>query len=146
MRLIPAIVAVAALSACSPGGEVAADRAWVRLPAVAGQPGAAYFTMHGGATADTLLAVGTPAALKTELHESMKGDHGMMAMAPLKEVALPAGGEIAFAPGGRHVMLFSIGPAVKAGGTVPLTLSFASGKTLSVDAKVVGAGDPPPAG
>ncbi len=144
MRVFPMIVAAAALSACAPKGELRADGAWIRLPAVAGQPGAAYFAVHGGAKADTLLAVSTPAALKAELHESMKGDHGMMAMAPLKDVAVPAGGELAFAPGGRHVMLFSIGPAVKPGDKVPLTLSFAGGKTLTLQAQVVGAGDPGP--
>lgn len=144
MRRFSAIVTVAALSACAPKGELSASNAWVRLPAVAGQPGAAYFTVQGGATADTLLAVSSRAALKAELHESMKGDHGMMAMTPLKDVAVPAGGKLEFAPGGRHVMLHSIGPAVKPGQKVPLTLSFASGKTLQVEAKVVGAGDPAP--
>ncbi|MBQ1498753.1 copper chaperone PCu(A)C [Sphingomonas sp. NPDC092331] len=144
MRRFSAIVTVVALSACAPAGELAAGNAWVRLPAVAGQPGAAYFTVQGGATADTLLAVSSRAALKAELHESMKGEHGMMSMAPLKDVAVPAGGKLAFAPGGRHVMLFSIGPAVKPGQTVPLQLSFASGRTLQLDAKVVGAGDPAP--
>lgn len=144
MRMFPMIVAAAALSACAPKAELRADGAWIRLPAVAGQPGAAYFTVHGGAQADTLLAASTPAALKAELHQSMKGDHGMMAMTPLKDVAIPAGGELAFAPGGKHVMLFSIGPAVKAGDTVPLTLTFAGGRTLELQAKVVGAGDPAP--
>jgi copper(I)-binding protein len=144
MRRISGIVAVAALTACAPKAELSAQDAWVRLPAVAGQPGAAYFTIRGGAAQDTLLAVSTPVALKAEMHESMKGDHGMMAMAPLKDVAVPARGKLDFAPGGRHVMLFSIGPAVKAGQKVPLTLSFASGKTLRLEAKVVGAGDTAP--
>ncbi|NYT42889.1 copper chaperone PCu(A)C [Sphingomonas sp. R-74633] len=144
MRLFPGLLALAALSACAPKGELKADGAWVRLPAVAGQPGAAYFTVQGGAAQDTLLAVSTPAAIRAELHESMKGDHGMMQMAPLKDVAVPAGGKLEFAPGGRHVMLFSIGPAVKPGQKIPLTLSFASGKALRLEAKVVGAGDAAP--
>jgi len=144
MRRFSAIVMVAALSACAPKGEVSASNGWVRLPAVASQPGAAYFIVNGGATPDTLLAVSSPAALKAELHESMKGEHGMMAMQPLKDVAVPAGARLEFAPGGRHVMLFSIGPAVKAGQKIPLQLSFASGKTVQIDAQVVGAGDPAP--
>ncbi|WP_342249558.1 copper chaperone PCu(A)C [Sphingomonas sp. OTU376] len=144
MRRFSAIVTMVALSACAPKGELSASNGWVRLPAVAGQPGAAYFTVRGGAAADTLLAVSSRAALKAELHESMKGDHGMMAMEPLKDVAVPAGGKLEFAPGGRHVMLFSIGPAVKPGQKVPLQLSFASGKTLQIDAQVIGAGDPAP--
>ncbi len=144
MRGFMGLALLAAVSACAPKSDLAATNGWVRLPAVTGQPGAAYFTLHGGAKDDTLLAVSTPAALKTEMHESMKGAGGMMTMSPLAQLAVPAGGEVQFAPGGKHVMLFSIGPAVKAGGTVPLTLAFASGKTLRLDAKVVGAGDPPP--
>lgn len=144
MRQLIGIVSMALLSACAPKGELAASNAWVRLPAVAGQPGAAYFTVQGGAAQDTLLAVSTPAAIRAELHESMKGEHGMMKMAPLKDVAIAPAGKLEFAPGGRHVMLFSIGPAVKPGQKIPLTLAFASGKTLRLDAKVVGAGDPAP--
>lgn len=143
MRILAGIVAMASLAACQQA-ETGVDSAWVRLPAVAGQPGAAYFTIHGGAQADTLVAVSAPFALKAEMHESMKGDHGMMSMAPVKDIPVPAGGTVAFAPGGKHVMLFSVGPNVKAGDTVPVTLSFASGKKIEAPAKVVGAGDPQP--
>ncbi|RYD86408.1 MAG: copper chaperone PCu(A)C [Sphingomonadales bacterium] len=144
MRAILGIVSLALLSACQQPAELKADGAWVRLPAAAGRPGAAYFTVHGGDKADTLLNVTTGAALRTELHESMKGDHGMMAMAPIKDVAVPARGTLAFAPGGKHVMLFDIGPRVAAGTRIPLKLSFAGGKTLEVQAMVVNAGDPAP--
>ena len=144
MRMFAGIVALAALAACQARAELGADKAWVRLPAVAGQPGAAYFTIHGGMVPDTLLAVSTPAALRTEMHESMKDDTGMAKMAPLDTVPVPARAQMRFAPGGRHVMLFDIGPNVKPGDKVPLALSFAAGKRIEVQAQVVGAGDPPP--
>ncbi|WP_448663522.1 copper chaperone PCu(A)C [Sphingomonas sp. CJ20] len=145
MRGFPGIVAAALLVAgCQQPAELKAEKAWVRLPAVAGNPGAAYFTLSGGDKPDTLLSVSTPAALKVELHESMKGEGGMMAMRPLKDVAVPARGTIAFEPGGRHVMLFGVGPNVKVGDKLPLSLAFAGGKTLTVQADVVGAGDPAP--
>ena len=144
MRIFPGIVSLALLSACQQPAELKADGAWVRLPAAAGRPGAAYFAVHGGDTADTLLSVSTPAALRTELHESMKGQGGMMAMAPIKDVPVPARGTLAFAPGGKHVMLFDLGPRVTAGQRVPLKLSFAGGKTLEVQAMVVNAGEPAP--
>ncbi|MBX3563677.1 MAG: copper chaperone PCu(A)C [Sphingomonas sp.] len=144
MRPVLGIVSLAILSACQQPAELKADHGWVRLPAAAGRPGAAYFTVHGGDKADTLLAVSTPAALRTEMHESMKGDHGMMAMAPIKDVAVPARGTLSFAPGGRHVMLFDLGPRVTAGQRIPLRLAFAGGKTLEIQAMVVGAGDAAP--
>lgn len=144
MRGILGIVAAALLLAgCGKPAELGADKAWVRLPAVAGRPGAAYFTIRGGAQADTLLAVSTPAALRSELHETM--DHqGTKSMHPAGDIAVPANGTVEFAPGGKHVMLFDVGPNVKAGGRIPLALAFASGKKLELQAQVVGAGDPPP--
>jgi len=144
MRGILGIVAAALLLAgCGKPAELGADKAWARLPAVAGRPGAAYFTIRGGAQADTLLAVSTPAALRAELHETM--DHqGVKSMQPTRDVPVPAKGEIVFAPGGRHVMLFDLGPGVKPGTRIPLALAFASGKKLELQAQVVGAGDPPP--
>lgn len=144
MRAFPAIVAMAFLVAgCEKPAALAVEDAWVRMPAAAGRPGAAYFTVQGGAQADTLVAVSTPAALRTELHESMHAG-GAMTMQPLRDVAVPAGGTLAFAPGGKHVMLYDIGPAVKPGQQVPLTLAFAGGKRIEVQARVVGAGDPAP--
>ncbi|AQR75807.1 hypothetical protein BXU08_09770 [Sphingomonas sp. LM7] len=137
------VAAALLLAGCGQPAELRADGAWVRLPAVTGRPGAAYFTLHGGATADTLLAAATPAALRAELHETVT-TQGVKAMRPTSDVAVPAGGTVAFEPGGRHVMLFDLGPNVKSGTRVPLALAFASGKRLEIQATIVGAGDPPP--
>jgi periplasmic copper chaperone A len=144
MRGFAGIVAAALLvGGCGQPAELSVDQAWVRLPAVSGRPGAAYFTVHGGAQGDTLLSVSTPAALRSELHESM-AQGGVTSMRPIRDLAIPANGTLAFAPGGRHVMLFDLGPQVQAGATIPLALSFAGGKRIEVQAKLVGAGDPAP--
>ena len=144
MRTLIGIVSLATLAACQQPAELKADGAWVRLPAAQGRPGAAYFTLTGGDKADVLLAVSTPAALRVEMHESTKDAQGMMAMKPIRDVAVPARAPLAFVPGGKHLMLFDIGPAVQAGKRIPLALSFASGKRIEVQAMVVGAGDPAP--
>lgn len=144
MRGFPVIVAASLLLAgCGKPAELGARDAWARLPAVQGRPGAAYFTIQGGATADTLLAVATPAALRAEVHETVT-TQGVMAMRPVDTVTVPAGQSVAFAPGGRHVMLFDLGPNVKPGTRIPLALAFASGKRVEVQAQVVAAGDPAP--
>lgn len=144
MRGFPGIVAAALLlGGCGQPAELGASDAWVRLPAVAGRPGAAYFTLHGGAEADALLAVSTPAALRAELHETTEHG-GVKSMRPTRDVPVPAKGTVPFAPGGRHIMLFDLGPNVKPGTRIPLSLAFAGGKKLEVQAQVVGAGDPPP--
>lgn len=147
--LVPAIVLMAA---CQPARQqIAVDRAWVRLAAVPANPSAAYFTLKGGPKDETLTSVTAPAATRTEMHESMgKGGpstssgQGMMTMTPLKLVAVRAGDSVTFAPGGKHVMLFELKPDVRPGGTTPMTFTFASGQKITVNARVVGAGDSAP--
>lgn len=133
------ILAGAALAACQPA-ELGASDAWVRLPAVQGRPAAAYFTVKGGAQATSLVAVSSPAAIRAEIHE-MKQAGDMMTMAPVKDVAVPAGGRVEFKPGGKHVMFYDLAPEVRAGGTMKLRLAFADGKAIEVDAAVRAAGD-----
>ena len=137
------ILAVVSLAACHPASNATVERPWVRLAAVPANPSAAYFTLKAGAKDETLTGVTAPAAQRTEMHESMTNG-GMMTMAPLKLVAIRAGDSVTFAPGGKHVMLFGLKPAVKPGTTTPLTFTFASGRSITVQARVVGAGDSAP--
>lgn len=140
MRVVfGAILAGAALAGCQQA-ELGAEDAWVRLPAVQGRPGAAYFTVTGGAQATSLVAVSSPAAIRAEIHE-MKHAGEMMTMAPVKDVPVAAGDRVEFKPGGKHVMLYDLSPEVRAGGTVPLRLAFADGKTIEVNAAVRAAGE-----
>lgn len=145
MRGFIGVVAAAMLVAgCQQKVEVKADGAWVRLPAVAGNPGVAYFTLHGGSEPAILLSVSAPFAIRAEMHENMKGHGGMMTMAPLKQVAVAAKTDVKFGPGGNHVMLFDLAPTLQPGTKAPLRLSFADGKTIEVSAVIIGAGDPEP--
>jgi copper(I)-binding protein len=144
MRVFAGLVAVALVSACHQApAELTVDKAWVRLPAVQENPGAAYFTLRGGSSPATLLSVTAPYAVRTEMHESM-AEGAAMTMKPLKQVDLAARVTLEFKPGGRHVMLFDVSPKLVAGERVPLTLSFADGRKIEVKAVVVGAGDPEP--
>lgn len=137
--------ALLALAGCHHEAKLSADQAWVRLPAVAGNPGAGYLTIHGGPQPERLLAVDSKAAGSTELHESMKmGAGGMTGMQRLDGLDVPANGTVRFAPGGNHVMMFGLGATLKAGDTIPLSIRFAKGQPLTVEAKVVGAGDAAP--
>jgi hypothetical protein len=125
--------------------KVSISRAWVRLPALPGGAGAGYFTAEAS-TADTLLAVSGP-GLRIALHESMS-DHGMMTMRPLASVPLAAGERIAFAPAGRHLMIFGLdapGRArARAGQRIALTFRFRAAPPVTVEARIVGPGAGPP--
>lgn len=140
--LLPVAAAVT-LAGCGQSKQLTADHAWVRLAAVPGRPAAGYFTLHGGQTDATLLRVASSAAIRAELHETMR-EGAAMAMRDIDRVAVPAREELTFAPGGKHVMLFDVNPKVTPGSAVPLRLTFADGTNLDVQAKAIAAGDAPP--
>jgi periplasmic copper chaperone A len=146
MRHFPALMLILTLAACQQAAPKATsvESAMVRLPAVKGNPGAAYFTLKGGPVDDRLMAVSSPLAVRAEMH-AMAMNGGQMNMAPIDGgLAVPAKGRIAFETGGKHVMLFDLSPKVSAGSKMPLTLSFASGATLDVQADVVAPGEEAP--
>ncbi|MEG8056595.1 copper chaperone PCu(A)C [Sphingomonas sp. 22L2VL55-3] len=75
------------------------------------------------------------------MHETMdKG--GMSTMTPLAKVEIPANTDVAFAPGGRHVMLFDMNSGIKPADRVTLTFAFADGTRIINNATVVAAGTP----
>ena len=129
---------------CSGQKTPSVTQAWVRLPAVAGQPAAAYFTINGGRRDEKLVRIESALAARTEMHRSMTGMQGMATMAPLAEVDLPARGTVQFKPGGNHAMLIGLDPVVKPGTTVPLRFGFADGSTAEAEAKTVSAGEDAP--
>ena len=144
MRTVLTLGFIAAtLAGCGQPKQLYIDHAWVRLAAVPSNPAAAYFNIHGGPAAATLINVSTDVAIRTEMHQSMAKD-GMAAMAPLRQLAIPAGAKVEFGPGGRHVMLFDVNPGIKPGSTVTFTFSFADGTRILQDAGVIAAGDPAP--
>lgn len=145
---LSALAALLAIAACAepkapPAPAEPVTQAWVRLPAVDGRPGAAYFTLNGGATGDTLIAVESPMVATIELHESAEQD-GRMTMVPIRAVDVPPDSAVRFAPGGRHAMLFGIDPGVTRGARIALDFRFDSGRDLRIEAPVVAAGDPNP--
>ena len=139
------IAAAAALAGCAPEKQLYVSDAWVRLAAVQGRPAAAYFTLHGGPTDATLIGVSTDVAIKTEMHETKATANGQgVTMAAIRSVPLPALGTVAFAPGGKHVMLFDVNPGIKPGAGMTFTFVFADGLRIQKDAQVIAAGDPAP--
>lgn len=113
-----------------PGIEVSGGV--LMLPAVKGNPGAAYFTVtNGGSAPATLAAVHVDGAAKAEMHESRGGS-----MEPLKEVRIGAGETVKFERGGRHVMLFDLDSSLTSGTATEMTLVFAGGDKASTPLKI----------
>jgi len=143
-HLLPLLAIPLAVVSCAPEKQLYVSDAWVRLPAAPGRPAAAYFTVHGGPTDSVLVNVTTDVAIKTEMHET-KNAGGRMSMAPIRDVRVPALQSVAFAPGGRHVMVFDLDPSVKAGATITFTFTFGDATRILQTARVIAAGDPAPA-
>jgi copper(I)-binding protein len=139
------VIATPSLAAAPPVKEAwdrspaTASSAWVRAAAVPGRPAAGYLQIKGGGQPDTLVAITSP-GLRIEMH-SMTMEGGVMKMAKLERVAVPAKASVAFAPDGNHLMIFGMAGTPK---TVPLTLVFGSGVTLNTTAGVHAAADPAP--
>lgn len=112
-----------------------AEAAWAR-PTVAGQgSGGGYVTIVGGSAADRLVSASAPVAQAVELHTmEMQGD--VMRMRQIPEVAVPAGAEVAFKPGGKHLMFVGLKQPLQAGASFPLTLRFEKAGEVTVQMRV----------
>jgi copper(I)-binding protein len=131
--------ALALLAGCDRSPSVRVDDAIVTLPAVAGRPGAGYFRLETNAPPERVTGVATDAAERVELHETMARG-GMSSMAAIASPAFDADGRLAFAPGGRHAMLFGMKPGLKPGDRVTLRFTFEKAPPVSVEAEVRGPG------
>lgn len=131
--------AAAAASEAAPDAKpgITVSNGVLVLPAVKGNPGAAYFDLsNGGPAASAVAAISIDGAGKAEMHETAGGS-----MAPLKELNVKPGETVKFARGGKHVMVFDIADTVKPGGTAEMTLTFAGGDKVSAPLKVQSMGD-----
>lgn len=117
-------------------GQLHIDHPWSReMPPVA-PTAAAYFVIHNkGSEADRLLSASTPVAGKAELHEHVHAG-GVMKMQEVKDVVIPAGGEVKFEPMGYHVMLLDVKQQAKDGERFPLTLTFEKAGKVEVEVAV----------
>ncbi|MDB5669726.1 MAG: hypothetical protein JWO25_685 [Alphaproteobacteria bacterium] len=132
------------LSGCGQGSqkpEAKVRGAWVRLPAAPSGTGAGYFEAEANTKGEALVSAAAPGA-RVEMHESMTMNH-MASMQPIASAAFQDG-KLKFAPGGKHLMIFGLDPKLKPGATVPLSLRFRAAPTVTVEARLVGAGDPAP--
>ena len=151
-RLILLASAALALGACqkqaeptSPGPEAGASSAAAPdakpglsvtggrlvLPAVKGNPGAAYFTLANGSDKPvSIAAIDVAGAGMAMLHETkqMEGHSSMLDMAAPE---LEPGETVVFAPGGKHVMVDAVPDGLKPGSSVEMTITFADGDKLS---------------
>ena len=89
---------------------------------VAQQTTSAAYMRITSAQGGRLVEASSPVAASAEVHEmKMTGD--MMKMRAVDALPLPAGQAVALKPGSYHVMMMGLKAPIKAGETVPLTLT-----------------------
>ncbi|MCX7671349.1 MAG: copper chaperone PCu(A)C [Anaerolineae bacterium] len=115
-------------------GPIVVTEAWVRA-AVTGNSAAYMIIRNHGSAPDRLVRAAADMAAAVELHET-KMEGGMMKMAPVDGIAIPAGGQVELKPGGLHIMLIGLKQELKAGTNVQLKLHFEKAGTLEVVAQV----------
>ena len=101
-----------------------------------------YLTIHNhDDEADRLVAVAADFAARAEIH-TMVHENGVMKMRQLPDgIEIPAGGMVRLAPGGMHLMMMGLKQTLEAGQVLEIQLTFASGRTLRVQAHVKRPGD-----
>jgi copper(I)-binding protein len=118
-------------------GDLTVTDVWMREPAEGQTLSAAYGTItNNGDTDVTLVSASVPFDATVEIHETIMGDDGSMAMQEVPEgFVVPAGASFTLEPGGPHIMLIGIDPA-DITGTIDLTMVFDDGTEVTVGAPV----------
>lgn len=137
MYRIAMLVAGVLLSAsvhASDSGITVSD-AWVRATAPGQDSGAVEFSIASKKAAK-LVTVASPLAEAVEIH-GMTHENGSMKMRAIEFIALPAGKLINLKKSGYHVMLIRLKQPLKAGDSVPLTLTieFAGNHKVAVEVR-----------
>lgn len=109
------------------------------LPAVKGNPGAAYFTLtNSGDAPANLVGVHIDGAQKAEMHETSG-----TTMTAMDQLTLAPGTSAKFERGGKHVMAFGLADTVAPGAVTEMTLTFQGGDKLSAPLDVQSIGGAP---
>ncbi|RWC39826.1 copper chaperone PCu(A)C [Mesorhizobium sp.] len=123
-------------------GDLKIVHPWSRATPPGAKVAGGYFTVtNTGSSPDRLLSISSEISAKAELHEMGVKD-GVMTMRPVSGgLKIPAGGKVALAPGGYHLMFVGLKQQPKQGETFPATLTFEKAGTVTVDFAVEGIGE-----
>lgn len=114
------------------GDQVAIKNAWIRATDAKAKANAGYLTfVNDSGQALTVERIDCAAFDKVEMHEMSMVD-GMMKMSELEALIVPAGGQVKFSPGGKHLMLIGPRKHQRSGDSVKLVLNFANGSEQTV--------------
>jgi len=112
--------------------------AWTRESPMMELAGAAYMVIHNNTDGDdALIGASSPQAEVVELHLSSMDDDGMMSMAQVPEIPIPAHADAVLMPGSYHIMLIGLLEPLTEGTDVEISLEFMSAEPQTVSAPVM---------
>jgi len=119
------------LSACGPEKGIEVHNAWAR-PAGQGENGAVYFELRNlSSMPDELTGASSDAAQTAEIHESkLSGD--VMQMDMISTLPLEPYANVAFEPGGLHIMLVNLKEELKLDDEIEVVLLFKNHQDITV--------------
>ena len=142
-RLALGVALAAALMGASGTAAHAAglriEKPWMRF-IIKARPAAGYFTLHNETDKTvTLTGASSSACGMMMLHETKEMD-GVAKMMHVMGIKVAPGGTFKFEPGAYHIMCMKPQASMVIGKSVPVTLKFADGQTVSAKFPVTGPG------
>ncbi|MCP4414390.1 MAG: copper chaperone PCu(A)C [Gammaproteobacteria bacterium] len=109
---------------------------WVRLTPPIAKNSAAYFVFHNSSDKDiTVVGASSKIAKMTMMHDVVM-EKSMAKMVHLDKVKVPAGGQVEFAPGGKHLMFVGLTEKLDAAKDVTVKFTLDSGEVITTVMKV----------
>lgn len=119
-----------------PGSGIEITDAWAR-PARENGVTAVYFrASNGSEAADTLIALSSPVAGLSELHETYEREEGMMGMREAENPSFPGMSTVVLQPGGKHIMLMQLNKPLAEGDEIEVILEFAQAGEITLTVPV----------
>lgn len=115
--------------------QIVVEGAWVRENIPPQKVTGAYLVLKNSGEATALVSASTDVADVTELHV-MTAQENVMRMRRVERIPVPEGGVTMLQPGGNHLMLIGLTRDLKSGELIDLTLEFAQGQKMVVQAEV----------
>ena len=112
----------------------------MNLPAVAGNPGAVYFTIRNDSDQQQMIMSAYVDGAESAMLHQTETWNLQPDMQEVLQLPIPAGESLVFEPGGTHVMAMGVDETLQPGGEAEVTLTFSGGDKVSFKAQLLAAG------
>jgi copper(I)-binding protein len=126
----------------APEGITVTD-GWMAMPAVAGNPGAVYFTIANSSDRNRMIRAADVLGAGSAAMHQMGTWNLEPSMDEVMQLDVPAGETIEFKPGDYHVMAMDLDETLEVGSQTEVTLTFVGGDKVSFPVEIRAPGDEP---